>query len=150
MSYNTDHLRTAGKITVYTSLLGVLVFTLVFIFNLGSSEIKQAGAQSQSATTSVTVVNTPPFFVLEAIEDPGSTTSAPTNVGDQVTWVATASDSNLDDYYLLICSDNASPTPNSGAAPTCDPGAIQWAVSSLASSTQVATAATTTTAVAPF
>ena len=57
MSYNTDHLRTAGKITVYTAMVGVLVFAVAFISNLGIKEVSKADAQ-QSATTSVTV--TPP------------------------------------------------------------------------------------------
>lgn len=150
MSYSTDHLRTAGKITVYTTFLGLAVFAVVFIFNLGTAEIKQAGAQSDIATTSVTVLNTPPFFTVEAIEDPGSTTSAPTNVGDQVTWVGTADDANSEPFYLLICSDNATPTANSGAAPSCDPGATQWGVSASTTAGTEAAVSTTTTAVAPF
>jgi hypothetical protein len=150
MSYSTDHLRTAGKITVYTTLLGVFVFAVVFVFNIGTTEIKDAGAQ-EVATTSVTIVNTPPFFTVEAIESPASATTSPTNVGDDVTWVATADDANDEPYYLLICDDNATPTANSGAAPECDPGAIQWAVSVATTSANTqATVSTTTTAVAPF
>ena len=59
MSYHTDHLSTAGKITVYTTFIGVVVFALIFVFNLGEKEIKEADAAS-SATTTVTVLNTPP------------------------------------------------------------------------------------------
>lgn len=143
MAYNTDHLRTAGKITVYTTLLGVLVFGVVFVFNLGTSEIRQAVAQ-QNATTSVTVLNTPPQWTVEAQELIGSSTTTPTNAGDTVTWVAVGTDSNAERYYLLICDGNATPTPTSGAAPTCGAGDIQWAVSASTTSGTQASVSTTT------
>lgn len=144
MSYNTDHLRTAGKITVYTTFIGVVVFAVAFIFNLGVRDVTVVDAQS-SATTTVTVVNTPPAWTVDAQELLGSSTTTPTNAGDTVTWTAIATDANSERYWLLVCSTNATPTANSSAAPTCDSGATQWAVSSASttSGTQ-ATAATTT------
>ena len=142
MSYNTDHLRTAGKITVYTTFLGLVVFAIVFIFNLGESSIKHVDAQSV-ATTTITVLNTPPAWTADAIEATESSQTLPTNVGNPVTWTAIATDSNSEDYYLLICDTNAVPTPNSSAAPSCSSG-IQWAVSTATISGTLATAATTT------
>jgi hypothetical protein len=144
MSYNTDHLRTAGKITVYTTFLGVLVFACVFIFNLGETQIKHANAQS-SATTSVTVLNTPPAWTASSTEVTESSTTTPTNVGSVVSWTAVGTDSNSEDYWLLICDTNATPTPNSGGAPTCTSG-VQWARSATTTSGTPATAATTTLA----
>ena len=143
MSYNTDYLRTAGKITVYTTLVGVLVFVAVFIFNLGAKEIHVVDAQS-SATTTVTVLNIAPAWTIDAQEEIGSSTTTPTNAGDEIAWAAVGTDSNAEPYYLLVCSDNATPTANSGAAPECDPSATQWAVSTSTVSGTQARAATTT------
>ena len=136
MSYNTDHLRTAGKITVYTTFLGLATFAVVFIFNLGDTRINQADAQ-QNATTTVTVLNTPPLWTASTTEAVESSTTSPTNAGDQVTWTAVATDSNGEDYYLLICDTSAAPTPNSSAAPNCSSG-VQWAVSTATISGTVA------------
>jgi hypothetical protein len=148
MSYNMKELpryiETAGKITVITALLGVVVFAVVFLLNLGAKEFQHAEAQS-TATTTVTVLNTPPQWTVDAQEETESSTSTPTNSGQQVAWIATATDSNSEDYYLLICSASTTPTAHPGAAPTCGAGATQWAVSPRASSSQQARAATTTT-----
>lgn len=141
MSYNTDHLRTAGKITVYTTLLGVLVFAIVFLFNLGQKEINNAVAAT-NATTSVTVLNTPPSWTASSTELIESSTTTPTDAGSTVSWVAIGSDANLEQYYLLICSTSATPTPNSSAAPACSSG-VQWAVSTATISGTQALAATT-------
>jgi len=142
MSYNTDHLRTAGKITVYTSIVGVFIFALAFIFNLGVSEIPQAGAQD-TATTSVQVLNTPPLWTASSTELVESSVTNPTNAGSVVSWVAIGTDSNAERYYLLVCDTSATPTPNSNAAPSCTSG-VQWAVSASTTSGTQATAATTT------
>ena len=148
MSYNTDHLRTAGKITVYTTLIGLVSFAVIFIFNLGETHIKQVDAQS-NATTSVTVLNTPPQWTATTTEVTESSTSTPTNVGDGVSWTAVGTDSNGEDYYLLICSTGNAATATSDGAPTCN-GGVQWAVSASTTSGVAAVVSTTTTAVAPF
>ena len=101
---------TAGKITIVTSLLGGLVLAFVFLFNVGQKEFQTAQAQSL-ATTSVTVLNTPPQWDVLAYELLESSTSTPTNSGDQVQWTGTATDSNNEPYWLLICSTSATPTP---------------------------------------
>lgn len=142
MSYNTDHLRTAGKVTVYTTFIGVVVFAIVFIFNVGEQHVKQADAQS-NATTSVTVVNTAPLWTASTTETVESSTTNPTDAGNTVTWEAVGTDSNGEDYWLLICDTSAAPTPTSGGAPTCASG-VQWAVSGTTTSGSEATAATTT------
>ena len=141
MSYNTDHLRTAGKVTVYTTFLGVIIFAIVFIFNIGEQTVKQAGAAS-NATTSVTVVNTPPVWTASTTEVIESSTANPTDAGSIVSWQAIGTDSNGENYWLLICNLSATPTPTSGGAPTCTSG-VTWAVSGTTTSGAVATAATT-------
>lgn len=147
MSHSTNQLTDAGKITVFTTLIGVVIFGVVFFFSLGEEASKRADAQSDTATTSVTVLNTPPSWTGEAREEIESSTSSPTNVGDVVTWVATGTDANSEPYYLLICSNSATPTANSGAAPECDAPTNQWAVStSTVSGTQARVSTTTQTA----
>lgn len=142
MSLSTDNLQTAGKITVFTTFIGVVAFAVIFIFNLGEPQIREAVAQS-NATTTVTVVNTAPIWTASTTEVIESSTTTPTNSGSVVSWTAIGTDSNGEDYYLIICSTSASPTPSSSAAPTCSAG-IQWAVSPAASSGVAAVAATTT------
>ena len=154
MSYNMkelpQYIHTAGKITVLTAITGVFVFAVAFLFNLGAQELRHVEAQSNQATTSVTVLNTPPQWTVDAEEEIESSQTYPTNSGSQVSWIATATDSNAENYYLLICSTGDAPTATAGGAPTCDPGGTQWAVSGSVTSGSQARAATTTTEIAPF
>lgn len=148
MSYNMkelpQYINTAGKITVITSLLGVAAFAVVFLLNIGAQELRQAEAQG-NATTSVTVLNTPPQWTVDARELTPSSTTTPTNSGSAITWRAVATDSNAESYYLLICNNGNAPTANPSAVPTCGSGAVRWAVSSFTTSATQASAATTTT-----
>ncbi|MCA9358776.1 hypothetical protein KC926_01065 [Candidatus Kaiserbacteria bacterium] len=159
MSYNNHefprYMRTAGKITVVTALAGLLVFVMAFVFDFGSKELSKVSAQT--ATTTLTVLNTPPSFVIDAYEVTESSTSTPTNSGDAIVWSALGGDSNGAPYFLLICSTNASPTANAAAdifslgtaAPACG-GGVQWGVSTATVSNTLATVSTTTTEAAPF
>jgi hypothetical protein len=139
-----QYINTAGKITVITSLLGVVVFAVIFLLNIGAQELRHVEAQGL-ATTSVTVLNTPPQWTIDAQESTPSSTTTPTNSGSVVTWRATATDSNSESYYLIICNNGNAPTANAAAVPTCGAGAVRWAVSSFTTSATQATAATTTT-----
>ncbi len=146
MAYNINNVSTAGKVTVFSCLLGLFLFAFIFTVNIGNGVLKHADAQSGIATTSVTVLNTPPLWTVEAEERFESSTTTPTDVGDEVEWVAIGTDSNSEPYYLLICTTNASPTPMSGSAPRCDTSTNQWAVSTSTVSGTQARAATTTLA----
>lgn len=146
MAYNINNVSTAGKVTVFSCILGLLSFAFIFTINIGSGKLNQVDAQSM-ATTTVTVLNTPPQWTVDAEELAGSSTSTPTNAGDAVTWVAIATDSNSEPYYLLICSTSATPTPNASAAPNCNTPSNQWAVSGTTTSGTQASVSTTTTAV---
>jgi hypothetical protein len=115
MAYNIQNVSTAGKVTVLASMVGLLSFILIFTINLKNGHFDRVEAQSL-ATTTVTVLNTPPAWTVDAQEERESSALFPTNAGSQVSWVATGTDSNADPYYLLICKTSASPTPNSGAA----------------------------------
>jgi hypothetical protein len=124
---------TRGKIAILTLVLGFLIAgTILGTYFFASDSLQHARfvfAQS-TATTTVTVLNTPPNWTVFPVEVPPSTTSTPTNVGSQVTWQAMATDPNYDNYYLLLCKTTSTPTANNGAAPACGGGSgNQWTVS---------------------
>lgn len=154
MSYNKEdfphYVKAAGKITVVTAFAGLLVFLFAFIFDVGTQEFNRVSAQT--ATTTLTVLNTPPTFTVYPYEVIGSATTTPTNSGDVIQWSAIGTDSNGAPYFLLVCSTNASPTANAApnpaalgtAPPECGAGAIQWGVSASTTSGTLATVSTTT------
>ena len=154
-----DWLRTpemsAGKITLFTILTGAIVTVMTFgaYFQLGAGWVS-ASTGTSTVVTSVTVLNVPPVWTVDAHESTESSTSTPTQSGYTLQWLGTGTDSNGDQYYLLICygtSTTAAPTPHaSGAAPTCGSGAVQWAISPYTTSGQPAVAATTTIETFPF
>lgn len=144
-NFNLSTVSTAGRATIFTVVTAVFCFAVAFFFNLGAPSFDAVVAASDNiATTSVTVVNTPPQFVVDAEEEAESSGVNPTNSGDEVAFVATASDPNGESYFLLICSTNATPTPASNAPPVCGAGATQWAISATTTSGVQARAATTT------
>lgn len=115
MSYNKNnfpqYVETAGKITILSALTGVLIFAFIFILNIGKTELNRAETTSTSTTT-LTVLNTPPQWVVGQAdrEEFQSSTSTPTNSGDTASWVGTATDANGAPYFLIICSNAATPT----------------------------------------
>ena len=153
MLYNllvkNNQLQTAGKITIFTAVSGMLIFAFVFLFNAGKTELMKV--EAQSATTTLTVLNTPPQWVTMAYEQTESSTSTPTNSTTNVTWAALAEDSSSAPYFLLVCSTSATPTANAAASllvlgsapPNCN-GGTQWGVSASTTSNTVATVSTTT------
>ncbi len=161
MSYNKENLpryvETAGKITILSALSGMLIFALIFILNIGKNELTKAEATS-TATTTLTVLNTPPQWVVgqEGREQFESSTSSPTNSGDVVSWVGTATDANGAPYFLIVCSNSATPTAQQATStlgmvpPICSGGGTRWAVSTGTVSGTQARAATTTSESAPF
>lgn len=142
-----SYMHTAGKITIATAFVGILVFAFVFLFNAGKTELMKV--EAQTATTTLTVLNTPPAWVVFAVETPASATTTPTNSGSAVTWAGVATDPNGASYYLLVCSTGSTPSSTNGGVPHCN-GGTQWGVSTLTSSNATATVSTTTTEVAPF
>jgi hypothetical protein len=154
MSYNKEdfphYVRTAGKITLVTAFAGLLVFLVAFMFDVGTQEFNRVSAQT--ATTTLTVLNTPPAFTLDPYEVVGSATTTPTNSGSVIQWSAIGTDSNGAPYFLLVCSTNASPTANAASGPSnlgsappdCGVGAVQWGVSASTTSGALATVSTTT------
>lgn len=141
-----QYARTAGKITVVTAITGLLVFVVAFVFDVGTQELNRVSAQT--ASTTLTVLNTPPSFTLNPYEVIESSTSSPTNSGDVIQWSAIGTDANGADYYLLVCDSNIAPIPQSSPLqPTCGVGAVQWGVSTSTTSGTLATVSTTTSEV---
>jgi hypothetical protein len=153
MSYNVENLpkfvNTAGKITILTAVVGLAVFVVAFLFNAGTNELMKAEATSTASTT-LTVLNTPPQWTILAYEETESSTNTPTNSGRQIAWVGTAADSNSQPYFLIVCSSSATPTAQANNVPYCNATSSQWAISASTTSGTQARAATTTTEVAPY
>jgi hypothetical protein len=161
MSYNKNnfpqYVETAGKITILSALTGVLIFAFIFILNIGKTELQRAEATS-TATTTLTVLNTPPQWVVgeEGHEEFESSTTTPTNSGNTTSWVGTATDANGAPYFLIICGNAATPTADwstttlGTAPPSCSGGGVRYAVSTSTLSGQQARAATTTLEASPF
>jgi hypothetical protein len=137
---------TAGKMTVSILIAGFAVFLVLFSFDLQHEYVVQQVQAQDYATTTVFVLNTPPQWTVDAQEDaPGSATSTPTNATSSLDFIATATDANGEDYFLIICSTSAAATANNEAPPTCSGGAGNtWAVSPTTTSGTVATATYTT------
>lgn len=76
---------------------------------------------ADTTTTQVTVSNSAPSFSIAPYESPASTATAPTSVGNTVTFYATATDSNGDAYRLVLCKTNAI-TANGVSDPICGGG----------------------------
>ncbi len=153
MLYNllekSNRLQTAGKITILTAISGIALFSFIFLFNAGNTELMKV--EAQSATTTLTVLNTPPAWITMAYESVESSTSTPTNSGSNVTWKAIADDTGNAPYFLIVCSTSATPTANAAPSipalgtvpPTCN-GGVSWGVSTSTLPLQEASVATTT------
>ncbi len=140
------------------SLLGLSVSALVFNFNLEIDRIgdklgfavsvPEVEAQSfDIATTTVTVRNAAPVFTVNPAESPASASTTPVNVGATIDFVATASDAEGNDYYLLICDQDGATAGPSGVAPSCTN--TQLCVSGATSESTQATCTHTVTNLAP-
>lgn len=99
--------KNAGKITITTL---VLCFLALSVFVVVDTQYRGVNAED-TATTSVTVINSPPVWMdgEGPREVPDSSSSTPTNEVADMVWEATARDPNVEtvgdgnDYWLLIC-----------------------------------------------
>jgi hypothetical protein len=144
MSYKIE--SSVGKVTIVTVLFGIAIIALGFFTDSRHFGRFQIAMATTTVSTSVTVLNTPPIWNgSTAEESPASFGTTPTNSGSAVTWVTTAKDNNGEDYFLLICKDDAGATPHNNAKPTCVGGeSVQWGVSATTTSETQASVATTT------
>ena len=118
----------------YTTIISIFFLATTFLFF--STLVQVFKTNAASVATSVTVGNGAPSFTVAPAESPASYTTTPTNVGANTTWIATATEPNAENYYLIVCSTN-SVSATDGGAPTC--GATQWCVSSATTSGSQAT-----------
>ncbi len=104
-------------------ILGVItVVVVILLVELTSSTITRA----ETVNTSVTVGNSAPAFTAGPAESTASDGTTPTNEGSNVTFQATATDGNAEDYYFAVCKTNSITPGGSGAAPTCGGGS--WCI----------------------
>ena len=115
-----------AKIIIKKSLPWFLILGLILGVMVMLSPKNTIG--TNQATTTAGVNNKAPVFTAGPAENPASTSTSPTNVGENVTFQATATDKNSDKYYLAICKED-SITPGSNSAPTCG-GSGSWCISS--------------------
>lgn len=136
----------AGKVTTALLLSLAFVLVLALVFDIKNGGQVQSVQATSTATTTVTVLNTPPGWDVLAYELYESSTANPTNSGTSTVWTADATDSNGEDFYLLMCLSSSTPTPSAGGAPTCGGGlSDQWGVSGATPSGGTAQVSTTTT-----
>lgn len=120
---------------------GKLKLILTVLVLCGTLGVATKSVWADSVTTTVTVGNSGPSFTVAPAESPASDATTPTNAGSNVTFQATATDSNNESYYLILCKTN-SVTAVNGGAPTC-PG-TSWCTSTLTASAAQATCSYTT------
>ena len=138
------------KISKY---LPFAVITLVVLSISSFLFIKKFNTYAQSSvtktfTTTVTVGNSAPQITVAPAENPISSTSTPTSPGTAISFSATATDSNGENYYLVICSSDSVTPGTSGGAPTC--GGTQYCVSSSTASGDIASCSYATKATDPY
>jgi len=143
-------MKSSKKLGISVLISGFVVAAAILVVYFFASDTLQharfAFAQS-TATTTVTILNTPPLWTVNPYTNPASNTSTPTNAGNNVTFYAIGTSPNNNAYYLLICMSSSTPTPNISAPPTCGGGSVnQWAVSTSTTSGATSTAIFTTTA----
>jgi hypothetical protein len=114
------------SLVISSTVVGV-VFNLDF--NRVDDEIKVSLSTTEveaqdTASTTVEVLNAYPAIVVgqEPAEVPVSTSTSPINIGDSISFVATADDPEGNFYFLIVCTSPGATAAN-GSFPTCDGGA---------------------------
>jgi len=103
-----------------------LVLALISVVIVAGLNLGKPQAEAEGVPATVTVGNVVPAFT-EDVPDDSSVCSTPINVGSDVTFTATATDANNDQWKLLVCkTDGTSGTD-------CDGGeSDRWCVSASA------------------
>lgn len=104
----------------------VVLFLLLPLLILGlfafiSNKINKgaSAAPYTEISTRVTIGNSSPTFSAGPAESPATSTTVPAAIGAVITYSATATDSNAESYYLLICRTDSATSGSGGSAPTC-------------------------------
>lgn len=114
-------------------IISALVVGAAFNFDINlrnfshiSFEKPEVNANSDTATTTITILNSSPTFSvapIEVFDTDGSTSTTPVNASSSIGFRATPDDPEFNDSYLIVCSTSTKATANNGAAPTCAGGA---------------------------
>lgn len=124
--------RSIPLFVIVSLISSTMAIGLVFNFNFDiyrdtdnnldiAINMQEAQAQDDFASTTVTVLNAAPEFSVDPTESPVSTSSSPVNVGDAISFQATASDAESNSYYLIVCPGDGTAS-TSGGAPECPGG----------------------------
>jgi len=115
-------IHSSGKVTLLTLFSLVGVFVLASLFDIEYRGQVTSVQATSTATTTVTVLNTPPNWVITAREQIASATTTPTNEGTSTIITARADDNNSESYMLVVCSASSTITVNATAPPVCVTG----------------------------
>jgi hypothetical protein len=80
-----------------------LVLTIGTIFAVNFFVYKHPGAEADAPSTSVQIQNVLPVITVAAAEATASYATVPSAIGASVTFQATATDANTDQWKLLVC-----------------------------------------------
>ena len=106
-----------GKIALF--LLVPLLILGLFSFISNKVNKGASAAPYTEISTRVTIGNSSPTFSAGPAESPATSTTVPAAIGAVITYSATATDSNAESYYLLICRTDSATSGSGGSAPTC-------------------------------
>jgi hypothetical protein len=79
-------------------------------------------AKADQASTTVTVMNAPPWFTVAPEENPSSTSTSPVNIGASIGFQGTGTDGEGDDYWFIVCTTTEATSTVVAPAPTCVAG----------------------------
>jgi hypothetical protein len=105
-------------------LLNISIFGVFFNLKFDFSQpqwLQEVLANTDTASSTVTVRNAPPTITVAPVENPISSSTSPVNVGASIGFNVTATDAEVNNYYLIVCS-SATATPVNGGAPNCGAG----------------------------
>ena len=135
------------KKTFFLHVTIIIIIGLVGLVSLKRFNLEAQLTDTHEMNTSVTVGNSAPSFTVAPAESPASYATVPTAIGNNITFSATATDNNYENYYLILCSTNVVSATN-GGAPTC--GGTQYCVSASTASGTSTSCSYTTTAANPW
>jgi hypothetical protein len=117
------------SLPVFVIICLVNLFFVGFSFNLnfdlvGLNQNKNfidfsLDAKADQASTTVTVMNAPPWITAGPAENPSSTSTTPVNVGGSIGFQVTATDGEDDSYWLIVCTTTAATSTIATPQPTC-------------------------------
>ncbi|HPQ79626.1 MAG TPA: hypothetical protein PLG47_04190, partial [Candidatus Dojkabacteria bacterium] len=106
-----------GKVAIFLLLPIILLSLFTFVFNKVNK--RASAAPYTEISTRVTIGNSAPAFTAGPTESPATSATSPASIGATITFSGTATDSNGESYYLLICRTNSATPSIDGSAPTC-------------------------------